>query len=220
MDQGLNRVSWDQQWQGKAIYGPLMSPDLERPLAPPGRYRVTVQALDEEAALGTAAVAELNLQPDPRVSYSAEVFDENHRFRLRLEELQALVDDATETLSCMEETLQSDVVEPGPAVTGLRRDLTELWTLLDFRDIQGTVSDSPRLRHQLSKAFYFTHSPYTPLSENDEQFLKSLERQANSLLKRMESLIDGSWQSVYSSVEEQDEGACYAENSRLSPVSD
>ncbi|MEM9313288.1 MAG: sialidase [Pseudomonadota bacterium] len=171
---GLNRTAWDQQWHGREIYGPLMSPDLERPLAPPGAYRVVLRGAN------IASSAALSLRPDPRVAYDAQIYENNHAFRRRLESLQEDADAALQTLECLELELAASTLEETQREP-LEAELMALWNRLAFRGYQGTISDSQRLQHRLSRAFYFTHSPYEPLTPNDRAMLQNLEAQSGHL---------------------------------------
>jgi hypothetical protein len=179
--QGLNRTHWDLQLDGKAIFGPLMSPDLERPLAAPGTYEVVVTVGERSKR------AELTVLPDPRLSFDADVYEDNLRFRQAIESMQQQLDSVKDELACVEERIPL-------AETGLSTDqqaelaqaTSALWERIEFRNIQGVISDSGRLSHQLAKAFYFTHSPYEALTDNDESLLLKLQDQMAVLLTGLE----------------------------------
>jgi len=175
--QGMNRTHWDLQLDGPEIYGPLMSPDLEMPLAAPGNYRVTVNAGDREVR------TELTLLPDPRVAYNPDVYARNLAFRRNLDSLQQQMENVKASLDCIEAQLP----EAGNALTprqaaALREAIDNTWALIEFRGIQGVISSSPRLSHQLAKAWYFTHSPYEPLTDNDRSLLDALQNQTRDLV--------------------------------------
>lgn len=185
---GMNRQPWDLQLEGKEIYGPLMSPDLEKPLAAPGSYRVTV------TAAGHREQAELVLLPDPSVQYDADAFAENLAFRHTLDSLQRQMDGVREALACMETQISTREDTPSSdTAAALRNAINDVWALIEFRHIQGVVSSSPRLSHQLSKAFYFTHSPYEPLSDNDRALQKALEKQTGELIDAFDRHVRDSW---------------------------
>ncbi|MFN2329373.1 MAG: WD40/YVTN/BNR-like repeat-containing protein [Chromatocurvus sp.] len=175
--QGMNRTHWDLQLDGKEIYGPLMSPDLEMPLAAPGNYRVIVTAGDRAEQAG------LTLLPDPKVQYDPDVYAENLAFRQTLESLQRQMDDVKDSLVC----IKTQMSERGSALTTGKKSqvgeaINEVWKLIEFRDVQGVVSSSPRLSHQLARAFYFTHSPYEALTSNDRTLLEALQNQTRALV--------------------------------------
>lgn len=186
--QGMNRTHWDLQLDGKEIYGPLMSPDLEKPLAAPGSYRVTV------TAAGSREQARLVLLPDPSVNYQADVYAENLAFRQTLDALQQQMDGVREALACMETEISELEDTPSSDTNAALLDaINDIWALIEFRHIQGVVSSSPRLSHQLSKAFYFTHSPYEPLSDNDRALQKALEKQTGELIDAFDRHVGDSW---------------------------
>ena len=155
-----------------------MSPDLERPLAAPGRYEVVVEAS------GARSSAVLAVLPDPRVPYRPEVFAANLDYRRRLEAMQDAADAAVATLACVEGILADAQSLPLPALTELRATIESLWEVVDFPGIQGTVSDSPRLMQRLAKALYYSHSPYESLSVNDRLLLESLQTQSDAFQRR------------------------------------
>jgi photosystem II stability/assembly factor-like uncharacterized protein len=197
--QGLNRTSWDLQWQGQDIYGPLMSPVLERPFAAPGRYELMV------TAKGHSATQEMTLLADPRVDFKASDYAENLAFRQSIESLQRQSKDVMRVLACMEEEIaQADASVPQEAADELRRGIDELWEQVDFREFQGVISDSGKLSHRLSKAFYFTHSPYEKLTVNDREFLKLLERQTQDVLTLFTELITRQWEPLMGKLEVSD----------------
>lgn len=186
--QGMNRTSWDLQWQGEDIYGPLMSPVLERPLAAPGSYQLTV-------TLGQLSqTQDLILLADPRVDFKASHYAENLIYRQTLESLQKQSRDVTRVLACMEEEIDqaAATLSQGEA-NELRRRIDELWARIEFREFQGVISDSNRLSHRLSKAFYFTHSPYEELTANDQSFLRLLERQTQGVMISFTELMTQQW---------------------------
>ena len=205
VDQGMNRTHWDLQLEGRAIYGPLMSPDLERPLAAPGDYQVAVTAGDSLAQAG------LRLLPDPSVNHDAGTYAENLAFRRTLDSLDARMTSLTDSMACMEEALDEahhDATAEDEA--GLRDAIAEVWELIALRDIQGVVSGSPRLSDQLNKAYYFTHSPYERLTENDRRLLRALEEQSERLLNRFNGQVLERWRRLTASQMEADpmEDAC------------
>ena len=185
---GLNRTHWDLQLEGRAIYGPLMSPDLERPLAPPGRYTVAVTAGDKTQRV------DLTLLPDPRVAYDPTAAAENLALRRALEDLQARADTAAARLTCIGDVLAgADGELPGPVREAALTDLDGLWAQLDYRGIQGTVSDSPRLMQRLGRAFYYTHTPWAALTPNDRLLLDSLQDQAAGFAADLERFLSARW---------------------------
>ncbi|MEL7045031.1 MAG: hypothetical protein AAGL66_08430 [Pseudomonadota bacterium] len=111
------------------------------------------------------------------MAYDAQAYEANHAFRLSLESLQEDADSAVQSLECLELKLATSALEPSQREP-LKTQLSALWNRLEYRGYQGTISDSQRLQHRLSRAFYFTHSPYEPLTPNDRSLLRGLEAQA------------------------------------------
>lgn len=175
--QGMNRTHWDLQLDGEEIYGPLMSPDLEMPLAAPGDYRITVSAGDSEVR------TRLTLLPDPRVTYDPDVYARNLTFRQSLESLQQQMETVKASLDCIEAQLpEAGNALPPSRAAALGDAIDDVWALIGFRGTQGAISSSPRLSHQLAKAFYFTHSPYEALTGNDRSLLGALQDQTRYLV--------------------------------------
>lgn len=220
--QGMNRTSWNLQWQGQEIYGPLMSPVLEQPLAAPGKYVVTLTAVkgvvkaagkgavktgeneSEDSTekvpgsglkeLGASDSATLTLLADPRVDFDVAHYAANLAYRQTIESLQKQSKEVLRVLACMEEQL-SDVnsLLPASDAAELQRAIVQVWELIDFREFQGVISDSERLSHRLSKAFYFTHSPYEALTKNDRLLLDGLQRQAQLIMNTFGHLMTQRW---------------------------
>jgi photosystem II stability/assembly factor-like uncharacterized protein len=201
--QGINRTQWDLQLDGREIFGPLMSPVLEMPLAAPGRYQVVVRAGDFREQ------AELVLLPDPRVEYRASVYEENTDYRQTIEALEEQVKGVKDALGCMEQRL-SKKEDSGSAAqfAMLRTAINDLWARIEFRNIQGVVSSSGKLSHQLTNAYYYTHSPYEALTDNDQSLLQSLERQTGELAKDFQEFADGAWRSAMDAGPDLGAGAC------------
>lgn len=199
--QGMNRTSWDLQWQGQEIYGPLMSPVLEQPLAAPGEYLVTLTALETGRVAQervkdwpSAESATLTLLADPRVDYDPLHYAANLAYRQSIESLQTQSKEVLRVLACMEEQLSDANAALAPSdAAELQRAIVALWEQIDFREFQGVISDSDRLLHRLSKAFYFTHSPYEELSENDRRLLDGLERQTQQVMSAFGTLMVQRW---------------------------
>jgi hypothetical protein len=192
---GLNRTSWDLQWQGREIYGPLMSPDLERPLAAPGEYEVVLRAGEHIERAG------LTLLPDPSVAYSAAAYADNHAFRMELEAMYRDMRAIRTQLACMHEAQTTHAGEAdAPAVAALADAIDRVWSRIEYRDVQGTISDSPRLGHRLSKAFYYTHTPYRALTDNDHALLRGLRAQSTALARAFGALEQGPWQAYQAQV--------------------
>ncbi|WOJ94035.1 sialidase [Congregibacter variabilis] len=188
VSQGMNRTSWDLQWQGQDIYGPLMSPVLERPLAAPGSYQLTVKVG------GLSQTQDLILLADPRVDFKASHYAENLAYRQTIESLQKQSKSVTRVLADMEEKLdQAAATMPQEDADELRRLIDELWARIEFREFQGVISDSKKLSHRLSKAFYYTHSPYEKLTANDHKFLQLLEKQTRAVLLSFSEFVTQRW---------------------------
>lgn len=186
--QGLNRTHWDLQWSGEEIYGPLMSPDLEMPLAEPGTYRVLITA-------GTlSAEGELQLLADPGVNYDPLLYAANTAFRHEIEMLKKQMLEVKKTLACMETRLPliQDHLQHSTA-EAISEGIDRVWSLIEHRRIQGVISHSPRLAHQLSRAFYYTHSPYEALNEGDRALLSTLEQQVAQLQGSFERFRESTW---------------------------
>ncbi|MFK7829886.1 MAG: WD40/YVTN/BNR-like repeat-containing protein [Congregibacter sp.] len=181
---GINRAYWNLQLQGKEIYGPLMSPVLEMPLAAPGIYQLSI------TAAGTTVTAEIRVLPDPSVSFSADIYAKNIAFRQRLESLHRKKEDVKDTLSCMEAQLAA-MRDPrfDQEMGRLREAISAVWELLEYRNVQGVISDSGKLSHRLDKAFYYTHSPYEALTDNDDSLLRGLEAQSRELQAAYDMLV-------------------------------
>ncbi|WOJ95963.1 sialidase [Congregibacter brevis] len=187
VEQGMNRTSWDLQWAGQEIYGPLMSPVLEQPLAAPGVYTVTISA-------GTLKrSSELRLLADPRVDYEEDSYQQNLKYRQTIESLQTQSKGVLKVLACMEERLERDDELSESVSAKLHKKIVDVWELIAFRDFQGVISDSEKLSHRLSKAFYYTHSPYERLTDNDKQLLASLESQMQKVLQAFGLLMTDYW---------------------------
>jgi len=202
VQRGLNRTYWDLQLEGHTIYGPLMSPDLEMPLAPPGRYDVVVETGDELRR------ATLQLRPDPRVVYDPEVFAANLAYRRNLEVVKNTVDDAARTLACFTTVLEAAHAIPANVHESLVDGIDGLWKQLDYPDIQGTVSDSPRLAQRLARAWYFNHSPYEPVSSNDRALLDGLQAQSAGFERAFETFVQRTWADAASRNLSLSAGAC------------
>ncbi|WP_439106874.1 WD40/YVTN/BNR-like repeat-containing protein [Congregibacter sp.] len=186
--QGMNRASWDLQWSGVEIYGPLMSPVLEQPLAAPGVYEVSVSAGE------LVRSEELTVLADPRVDFDAKSFAENLSYRQSIEALQTQSKEVLRVLGCMEEQLaQAGDSLSGEEAEALQQEIIGVWERVAFREFQGVISDSNKLSHRLSKAFYFTHSPYEPLTSNDRQLLRALEHQSQAVLSAFSDLLTQQW---------------------------
>ncbi|MDP5054544.1 MAG: hypothetical protein NWP69_12200 [Congregibacter sp.] len=187
--QGMNRASWDLQWQGQEIYGPLMSPVLEQPLAAPGDYRLTVVAGEQRAD------TRLTLLADPRVDFDASAYANNLAFRQSIESLQKQSKEVLRVLACMEEALsQSDQPLSAQTNSALRQAIVAVWEQIAFREFQGVISDSDKLSDRLNQAFYFTHSPYEALSENDQRLLRGLENKTQDVLGAFAALVSDHWE--------------------------
>jgi hypothetical protein len=90
----------------------------------------------------------------------------------------------------------------------LRTAINDLWARIEFRNIQGVVSSSGKLSHQLTNAYYYTHSPYEALTDNDQSLLQSLERQTGELAKDFQEFADGAWRSAMDAGPDIGAGAC------------
>ncbi|WP_202962404.1 WD40/YVTN/BNR-like repeat-containing protein [Congregibacter litoralis] len=200
--QGMNRTSWNLQWAGQAIYGPLMSPVLEQPLAAPGRYQLQMTAGE------ISQTRDLTLLADPKVSFDAEHYADNLAFRQKIESLQRQSKDVLQVLECMELQLTGMEGKLAPsAVADLQQDIVDVWELIDFRDFQGVISDSDRLSHRLNQAFYYTHSPYEALTSNDRNLGQSLEKQTQRVLEAFSSLVTEAWMPRTGALDLSDAGA-------------
>ena len=173
---GLNRTYWNLEKAGKSIYGPLMSPVLERPLVAPGAYTVHLNYGDAQLEQS------LTVLPDPRIEYEAVAFEENEALRDQLEDISQAKDSLIDSLNYIEKMVSdygSDANEE--LINTIKEKVEEVWSLIAYHNVQGAISDSPRLEHQIGKAFYYMHSPYEPVSDNDRAVIADLEKQLSAV---------------------------------------
>ncbi len=194
--QGLNRTSWDLQWTGKPIYGPLMSPVLEKPLAMPGDYLVLIS--NGEQMVESALV----IKPDPRIKYKPDDYRAQLEFRLALDSLSSQLDDIKKKLQQMEKLMSSLDHIDEPFKGRIQQSIDDVWAMITYRDIQGAISDAPRFDYLLGKAYYYTHSPYESLSKNDIDVLRDLRSRYQSIQTKFEALRQGPWQQLKSNLKE------------------
>ncbi len=185
---GLNRTYWNLEKEGKPIYGPLMSPVLERPLVAPGEYTIN---LDYQ---GLTFEKPLIVLPDPRIDYDPQAFEENEAHRDRLEAISLAKDALLDSLAYIEKALSEHANQSNSQlVDTIRSHVDTIWSMIGYRNVQGAISDSPRLEHQISKAFYYMHSPYEPVSINDRRVISDLEKQLANVQSMYQSKLLPFW---------------------------
>ncbi|MEQ9297184.1 MAG: hypothetical protein RIF33_01405 [Cyclobacteriaceae bacterium] len=175
-EEGINRTYWNLEKAGKSIYGPLMSPVIERPLVAPGEYTVYLNYGDQRIEQS------LTVGPDPRIDYNAQAFSDNEALRDRLEDINKAKDSLLDSLKYIEMMIDKYEDESSQELTeNITQKVEEVWSLIAYRNVQGAISDSPRLEHQIGKAFYYMHSPYEPITDNDKEVISNLEGQLSDV---------------------------------------
>lgn len=167
---GLNRLHWNLQMEGKAIYGPLMDPNLEKPWAIPGEYQIQLND-------GLRTIEKtLQVLPDPNVVYQPKKVAAALALRNRLEKIAAQKDSLQKIVQA--ELISFEQID--------KRDI--LPYVLDIRDYQGlldqiipnvqqgVISSSTHIGPRINKAFYYMHSPYEGVNENDLLLVEQLEK--------------------------------------------
>jgi len=168
---GLNRFHWNLQMDGKAIYGPLMDPNLEKPWVIPGTYQIQIK--------DSLTTIEKTLQvlPDPKVNYHPEKSAVALALRNRLEKLAAEKDGLQKILQAelisLEQIDKRDVL---PYVLKIK-NYQQLLDLIIPNVKQGVISSSTHIGPRIDKAFYYMHSPYEGVSENDLALVEQLEEE-------------------------------------------
>ncbi|MEM8895985.1 MAG: sialidase, partial [Bacteroidota bacterium] len=187
--QGLNRTNWNLEKAGKPIYGPLMSPVLERPLVAPGEYTI-------ELNVGNKKMTQpLTVLPDPRIDYDPQAFADNEVLRNKLEVINSSKDALIDSLEHIERMLKLRTQKEYEALAdSIREKVNLVWDLIAFRNVQGAISDSPKLGHQISKAFYYMHSPYEPVTENDRVVITALQDQLANVQSTYTDVLLPHWQ--------------------------
>lgn len=169
---GINRTYWNLEKSGKSIYGPLMSPVLERPLVQPGEYEVVLFNKDSQQQRS------LIVLPDPRIDFQPDNFKENELLRDELEKIDQHKNSLLDSLRFIEKIMAQYPEHLDQEQTDQLKEKVELiWSQMAYRNVQGAISDSPRLEHQIGKAFYYMHSPYEPVTDNDRQVIENLKEQ-------------------------------------------
>ncbi len=167
---GLNRFHWDLQMDGKAIYGPLMDPNLEKPWVIPGDYQIQIRD-----SLSTVEKT-IKVLPDPKVDYQPQKSAAAFALRNRLEKLVTKKDSLQRMLQAELISLrQIDKRDVLPYVLKIKK-YQQLLDLIIPNVKQGVISSSTHIGPRIDKAFYYMHSPYEGVSKNDLDLVKLLEK--------------------------------------------
>ncbi len=167
---GLNRMHWNLQMEGKAIYGPLMDPNLEKPWVIPGEYQIQLSD-------GLRTVEQtLQVLPDPNVVFHPEKVAAALALRNRLEKIADQKDSLQEIIQA--ELISFEQIDKRDILPYVL-DIKAYQGLLDqiIPNVpQGVISSSTHIGPRINKAFYYMHSPYEGVNENDLLLVEQLEK--------------------------------------------
>lgn len=195
---GINRTHWHLEKAGKPIYGPLMSPVLEQPLVAPGEYQMVMEHQ------GRQHEQPLTVLPDPRIDYVADHFRANEILRDQLEAIDKAHLSLRDSLTRIEELLGVHGAKLAKEQADLlARQVDEVWSMMSYRNVQGAISDSPRLEHQLAKGYYYMHSPYEPVTDNDLAVINSLRKQLEEVQRVYMRDVAPIWQQLKAAIKKE-----------------
>ena len=168
---GLNRTFWNLQTDGKAIYGPLMDPNLERPWVIPSEYEIRIEK-------DSFQVSQLvKVLPDPAVDYNPLKATDAWELRMRLEKLADAKDRLQKKIQQKIKRVKEQISKEETVDDKSIQHLQKLLDLIIPNVPQGVISSSTHIGPRINKALYYMHSPYEGVSENDLLLMERLEKE-------------------------------------------